>query len=100
MAMLMLILTLVVAFLGGLAGAALGQLIRHPTHKTVAVHPAAPPPIDPETSAAIDQAATEWAAAQGRPVAAGELLAEKLRLALGLRGSPKPFDQGNRRWRL
>lgn len=100
MAMLMLILTLVVAFLGGFAGAAVGQLLMRRMRKPMAMTYPALAPIDPETSAAIDQAATEWAAAQGRPPAAGELLAEKLRLALGLRGSPKPFDQNNRRWRL
>lgn len=97
--MLTLALTLLVAFLGGLAGAAVGQLLMRQTRKPVATS-TAPAPIDPETSAAIDQAAAEWAAAQGRPVAAGELLAEKLRLALGLRGSSNSFDQDNRRWRL
>lgn len=100
--MLMLTLTLVVAFLGGFAGAAVGQLvmcrmIRKPVATSTSTAPA---PIDPETSAAIDRAATEWAAAQGRPPAAGELLAQKLRLALGLRGSPKPLDRDDRRWPL
>jgi hypothetical protein len=96
--MLIVTLTLLAALLGGLAGALIGQLL-HRLRPKREQPPAVRAIVDPLTGAEIDQVAASWAAAQGRPAAAG-LLAEKLRLAFSLRPSPRPFDQDEpRRWR-
>jgi hypothetical protein len=69
------------AAIGAVTGATTGGLAawwllrRHVRHETQAQ----PVPADPVLSAQIDQAATAWATAQGRPAAAG-LAADKFHL--------------------
>jgi hypothetical protein len=97
MVMLIVTLTLIAAFVGGLAGSLSGQVLRRLRSKREQRRPALPV-VDPLTAAEIDHVAAAWAAAHGKP-AAGGLLADKLRLAFGLRRPPRPFDQDEPRWR-
>jgi hypothetical protein len=92
--MLTVTLTLVTAFVGGLAGAFLGAYLLRRLLADEQIRPVMQV-IDPLTAAEIDQLANSWAAAHGQPAAAGGLLADKLRLAFTLR--PKP--QHRNRWR-
>lgn len=96
--MLIVTLTLLAAFLGSLAGALIGQLLHHHRHPDTEQPRPISSAVDPVTAAEIDEVAAGWAAAHGQPAAAG-LLADKLRLAFGLRRRPRPFDQDEARWR-
>jgi hypothetical protein len=98
MVMLIVTLTLIAAFLGSLAGSLSGQVIRRLRSRREQRRLPVSPVIDRLTAAEIDQAAAAWAAAHGKP-AAGGLLADKLRLAFGLRPPSRPFDQDEPRWR-
>jgi len=73
------------AFLGALVGGLFSGRRRRHTEPS----PAEPFVIDPLAAAAIDDTATAWSQAQGRPET-GDLLADKLRLSYALRYGPRP----------
>jgi hypothetical protein len=71
------LLVVLLASLSALVGAVTGLLLARRYLQTAARVPAQPP--DPFVSAEIDQAAAQWARANGRPEAAG-IMADKLHL--------------------